>query len=226
LRAASVVGAGASIPIAVGSLLLDRAVGLSTLAALGAAAGATVTGTSNQVVVALLGCIPVGFVVGLIVLRSRVVRASPLLRAGFLGRSVKPIVEYLSADGAPRAVMGSAVLSLLVSAATLGINRGIIAAIGAHPTSEKWVYVGLTLVFCTAVLPTLPGGWGTSDAATIYFLGLAGLPASSALAVCLLYRLFWYLSAAIGALLLLVRPVATAAAPTVDTSLQAADPPP
>jgi uncharacterized membrane protein YbhN (UPF0104 family) len=209
LRGASAVGAGASVPIAVGSLLLDRAVGLATLAAVGAAAGASVTGASNIALVAVLACLPIGFVVGILILRSRVVRTAQWLQRGILARTVHPVVQYLADERAPRAVVGCVLLSFVVSAVQFVVNRGLIAAIGATPTSEKAVYVGLTLVFTTAVIPSLPGGWGTVDAAYIYFLGLAGLSSGSALAVCLLFRLFWYLLGAIGAFLLVACPAPT-----------------
>jgi uncharacterized membrane protein YbhN (UPF0104 family) len=215
LRGASAVGAGASIPIAVGSLLLDRAVGLATLAAVGAAAGASVTGASNSALVGILACIPVGFVVGIVVLRSRVVRTAPWLQRGFLGRTVNPVVQYLADERAPRAVVGCVLLSFLVSGVQFAVNRGLIAAIGATPTSEKAVYVGLTLVFTTGAIPSLPGGWGTVDAAYIYFLGLAGLTSGPALAVCLLFRLFWYLLGALGAILLVARPAPSLAPPSL-----------
>jgi uncharacterized membrane protein YbhN (UPF0104 family) len=220
LRGASAVGAGASVPIAVGSLLVDRAVGLATLAAVGAAAGACVTGPSNVALLALLGCLPVGFVLGVLILRSRVVRNASWLQRGFFARTVNPVVQYLADERAPRAVAGCVVLSLFVSIIQFAINRGLIASLGATPTSEKAVYLGLTLVFTTAAIPSLPGGWGTVDAAYIYFLGLAGLSSGVALAVCLLFRLFWYLFGAIGAILLVARPapsLAPASAPSPDT---------
>ncbi len=205
-RGTAAVEAGASVPIAVGSLLLDRAVGLATLTTLGFLGGSSVGGGAKPRVVEVLGCVPVGFVVGVLFLRSAAVRRMPFVSRGVLAKAVKPMLDYLGDRRAPRAIAGAAAMSLMVSASSLGINRGLMVAVGAHPTSEKWAYVGLTLVFCTAVLPSLPGGWGTADAASIYFLGMAGLPPSSALAVCLLNRLFWYLSGAIGAVLLVLRP--------------------
>jgi uncharacterized membrane protein YbhN (UPF0104 family) len=66
------------------------------------------------------------------------------------------------------------------------------------------------------VIPALPGGWGTADAAWVFFLGLAGLPAGSALAVGLLFRLFWYLSGVVGAGLYVARSRARAAAESPD----------
>jgi uncharacterized membrane protein YbhN (UPF0104 family) len=62
------------------------------------------------------------------------------------------------------------------------------------------------MAFIVAAVPALPGGWGTADAAYIFFFGMAGLSVGTALAVCLLYRLFWYLSGVSGAILHLARP--------------------
>ena len=78
-------------------------------------------------------------------------------------------------------------------------------ALGGEPTAEKWVYVGSAMSFIVAAVPALPGGWGTADASWVFFLGLAGLTAGTALAVCLLYRLFWYLLGVAGGILHLAR---------------------
>jgi uncharacterized membrane protein YbhN (UPF0104 family) len=75
------------------------------------------------------------------------------------------------------------------------------------------------------VLPALPGGWGTADAAYVFFLGLAGLPASMALAVCFLYRLFWYLSGVAGAALHVARPRAALSPTRADRAEPAGEPP-
>jgi uncharacterized membrane protein YbhN (UPF0104 family) len=68
------------------------------------------------------------------------------------------------------------------------------------------------MAFMIAAVPALPGGWGTADAAYVFFFGLAGLKPGLALAVCLMYRLLWYITAAVGAVLQL-------AAPTVSSAL-------
>jgi uncharacterized membrane protein YbhN (UPF0104 family) len=95
-----------------------------------------------------------------------------------------------------------------------GVIRGIIAALGGVPLVERWVYMGTTMAFIVGIIPALPGGWGTSDAAFVFFLGKAGLAASIALAVGLVYRLFWYSSGAVGALLYLLRQHASPSSPT------------
>jgi len=63
------------------------------------------------------------------------------------------------------------------------------------------VYVGTAMAFIVSAVPALPGGWGTADAAYVFFFGLAGLAPGVALAVCLMFRFFWYLSAVAGAIL-------------------------
>jgi uncharacterized membrane protein YbhN (UPF0104 family) len=76
--------------------------------------------------------------------------------------------------------------------------------------------VGGAMVFIVAAVPALPGGWGTADAAWVFFLGLAGLPAGAALGVGLLFRLFWYISALVGAALYVARPRASIVAASRD----------
>ena len=98
-------------------------------------------------------------------------------------------------------------LSVLVAAVQLATIRGLVVALGGTPGEggEKWIYVGTAMAFIVAAIPALPGGWGTADAAYVFFFGLAGLSTGTALAVCLLYRLFWYLSGVTGAVLHIAR---------------------
>jgi uncharacterized protein (TIRG00374 family) len=95
----------------------------------------------------------------------------------------------------------AAFLSLFVAAIQFSVIRGLVLALGGDPIQEKWVYVGTAMALIVSALPALPGGWGTADAAYVFFFGLAGLRPGLALAVCLLYRLFWYVLGAVGAIL-------------------------
>ena len=74
-------------------------------------------------------------------------------------------------------------------------------ALGDAPTNEKWIYVGTAMALIVSAIPALPGGWGTADAAYVFFFALAGVASGAALAVCLVFRLFWYLSGVAGAVL-------------------------
>jgi uncharacterized membrane protein YbhN (UPF0104 family) len=210
LRVASVVSraprtAGAARPwaIVVASVLLDRAVGLAVLSGLAAALGIAFRTPSagGDALVAVLLAVPAAFLFALVLVR----RASGRLPAGRLGerlqRAAGPVLAYIRDPRAPRAIATAAALSLVVAAVQFATIRGLVFALGATPREEKWVYVGAAMAFIVGAIPALPGGWGTADAAYIFFFGLAGLLPGVALAVCLLYRLFWYLCGAVGAIL-------------------------
>jgi uncharacterized membrane protein YbhN (UPF0104 family) len=213
LRVVSVLGrpakAGeqrAPTAIVVASVLLDRAVGLAVLAALAAGLGFACGGLQAGPLALVLAAMPLAFLAGLVLLRT-----VPLFRAGALlesrvGSALRPVLEYVRDPRAPRAIVVAAGLSILVAGVQLATIRGLVFALGGVPTAEKWVYVGSAMAFIVGAVPALPGGWGTADAAYVFFLGLAGLPAGMALAVCLLYRLFWYLSGVTGAALHVARP--------------------
>jgi uncharacterized protein (TIRG00374 family) len=153
----------------------------------------------------VLAAVPVGLAAGLALLRY-----APLRLAGWpLVKRFRPILDpmlaYVRDTRAPRAIALAALLSVFVAAAQFAVIRGLLFALGAVPAEEKWVYVGAAMAFIVSAIPALPGAWGTADAAFVFFFGLAGIGAGVALAVCLLYRLFWYLSAVVGAILYVTR---------------------
>jgi glycosyltransferase 2 family protein len=209
LRIAAVVAlAPDKLTIVVASVLLDRAVGLAVLAGLasslafasgGVAGGAGTLSTT-------LAALPVALVAGVTLLRRAPLERIRWLDTGRLARIGKPLLEYVRDPRAPRALLVAAALSVVVAAVQLATIRGFVFALREVPTAEKWVYVGTAMAFVVSAVPALPGAWGTADAAYVFFLGLAGLRPGTALAVCLLYRSFWYLSGVAGAVLHLVRP--------------------
>ena len=196
--------------IVIASVLLDRAVGLSVIAALAASLGFAFGGAGSGAgpLAIALAAIPVGFLVALAVLRLAPVHRIEWLVRGRIGRVVEPVLAYLRDPRALRAVAVAAGLSVLVAAVQLATIRGLVVALWGTPGEggEKWIYVGTAMAFIVAAIPALPGGWGTADAAYVFFFGLAGLSTGTALAVCLLYRLFWYLSGVVGAILHIARP--------------------
>jgi uncharacterized membrane protein YbhN (UPF0104 family) len=191
--------------IVVASVLLDRAVGLALIAGLAAILGVASGGLGAGPPAAVLAAIPVAILGGLVVLRRAPIHRIRPLSEGRVGRVVGPVLAYLRDPRAPRAIATAAVLSAIVAAVQLGVVRGLVLALGAAPTHEKWIYVGTAMAFIVGALPTLPGGWGTVDAAYVVFFGLAGVGSGVALAVCLLFRLFWYGLAVAGAVLHLIR---------------------
>jgi glycosyltransferase 2 family protein len=222
-------GPRARLSLIIASVLLDRAVGLSAVAGVAAALAFASGGASAGALAGALSALPVAFAAGLVILRR-----APLERArelgwlrwiveGRVGRVGKPLLDYARDPRAPRAIATAACLSVVVAAVQLATIRGFVFALGGIPTAEKWVYVGTALAFVVSALPGLPGAWGTADAAYVYFLGTAGLPAGIALAVCLLYRLFWYLLAIVGAVLHFLPPPPGNAAAGASTG---SEPPP
>jgi uncharacterized membrane protein YbhN (UPF0104 family) len=221
LRVASVGGgpreAGQAKPpltVVVASVLLDRAVGLAVVTAMAATlAFAWGGGPRAEPIAAGLVGIPVALLVAVTVLRRVRIPDGGRLLGGRLGQAVRSALEYLRHPGAPRAIAVAAAWSVAVAGVQFATIRGLVFALGGVPTAEKWVYLGTAMAFVVSALPALPGGWGTADAAYVFFLGLAGLGSGTALAVCLLYRLFWYLSGIVGAALFLARPAPLPAPP-------------
>jgi uncharacterized protein (TIRG00374 family) len=94
---------------------------------------------------------------------------------------------------------------VLVSGTQLLVVRGLVATVGGVPVTEGWLHVGAAFAMIVSAVPVTPGGWGTGDAAFVFFFAQAGIVAAQAAAVCLLYRLMWYAIGAIGAAIAFVK---------------------
>jgi len=181
------------------SVFADRVVGLVSLCTLATLPAIGAPGVERAL--PFIAAIPVAATGGWLLLRSRRVQALAFLRQGLVGRFAAPMLEYARAGSGPAALRRGFGLSLIVSLVQLTVVRGLLAALGVHPTNEGWVLIAATLGMMVGALPALPGAWGTADMAYVIFLAHAGVPASAAAAVCLLYRMFWYATGAVGALL-------------------------
>jgi uncharacterized protein (TIRG00374 family) len=199
-------GSRAPASIVVASVLLDRFVGLGTIAALAAGLGFAFGGVHQAGPLAFaLAAIPLALLLGLAIMRLAPIHRVDWLVKGRLGQLVTPVLDYLRAPRALRSIAVAVGLSLVVAAVQFAVIRGLVYALGQAPTAEKWIYVGTAMAFIVAAVPALPGGWGTADAAYVFFFGLAGLAMATSLAVCLMFRLFWYLLGIAGAVLHLAR---------------------
>ncbi len=182
LRIASVV-ARPSVPgetrapasIVVASVLLDRAVGLSLISALAAVMGVVSGGVQAGALVAVLAAIPVAVLVVLVALRRSPSTWVERLSKGRGGHVVGPVLAYVRDARAPRAIATAVALGVVVAAAQFVVIRGLVFALGAVPTAEKWVYVGTAMAFIVSIIPALPGAWGTADAAYVFFFGFGGI---------------------------------------------------
>ena len=208
LRIASLAAARPNTTaLVVASVLLDRVVGLAVVAAGAAALAFAWGGRQAGPLAGLMGAVPLALVAAFATIRRTPVERVRWLFRGRLGRMTGPMLEYVRDPRAPRSIAVACALSVLVAGVQFVAIRGLIFALGGVPTAEKWVYVGIAMAFVVSALPGLPGAWGTADATYVWFLGLAGLPPGTSLAVCLLYRLFWYLSGVAGAILHILHPL-------------------
>lgn len=186
----------------IASIMTDRIMGLVTLMGM-AAAMSILSGGTQSIFVWALAAAPLGALAGFAVLRNERLRKLKIFSEGRVAGILRPIFEYASDREGLKALARGTAIAILVAASQLIVIRIFIAALGAHPTAEGAVYVGTTFGMIVAALPLAPGGWGTADAAYVFFLGRAGVPAPVAAAVCLLYRMFWYANAVVGAALTL-----------------------
>ncbi|HLK37161.1 MAG TPA: lysylphosphatidylglycerol synthase transmembrane domain-containing protein [Polyangiaceae bacterium] len=197
--------ARAPASIVVASVLLDRAVGLALVSTVAVVLGELSGGVGGRPVILALSAVPVVLVAALWSLRALPFERLERFGQGRLGRLLAPLFGYARDPRAPAAIARAALLSLAVAGTQFAVVRGLVWALGVTPGRENWVYVGTAMAFIVGAVPALPGGWGTSDAAFVFFFGLAGIAAPIALAVSLLYRLFWYLSGVMGAILYMAR---------------------
>jgi uncharacterized membrane protein YbhN (UPF0104 family) len=191
--------------IVIASVLLDRGVGLALIAGVAAVLGLVSGGLQAGPLVLALATIPAAVIVGLTALRMASPALIDRLSRGRVGRALGPVFGYVRDPRAPRAIAMAALFSLGVAVIQFATIRGFVFALGVVPGEEKWVYVGAAMAFIVTAIPALPGGWGTADATYVYFFGLGGIASGVALAVCLLFRLFWYLLGVIGAVMQLAR---------------------
>jgi uncharacterized membrane protein YbhN (UPF0104 family) len=205
VRIGTMVGRGAPVATVVASVLLDRVLGLATIAALAALLSAAWGGADPGAMTVTLGAVPVGVAAVLFVLRRPTLARARLFERGFLSKTARPVLDYMAGDGAPRAIGLNLVGCFANGAIQLVVIRALLFALGATPTDERWVFLGYVLSIVVIALPGAPGGWGTGDAAFVYFLGRAGITPATGLAVSLLLRLFGYIPGPIGAVLLAFR---------------------
>ena len=194
----------AKTAVLIGSVVLERGIGLVTLAGV-AVASSLLLGGGGLSATLVLATIPVGFAIVLLLLRSAAIGRASWMNEGRWGHRFRPLVDYINDDDAPRAIAGALGWSVLLSVVQFVVIRGLILALGISPSGERWVLVATAMAMIVSAIPALPGSWGTSEAAYVFFLGRAGVSPTEALAVCLLYRLLWYATAGLGGVSLFFR---------------------
>jgi len=203
LRVASIVDAGAPLGLALSSTLVERMVGLTTLATVAVVSAGIFERSFFDPLTVVLASIPVGFVLGVTVLRLPAV-AHALRTWRFRAFTEQPLA-YICDPQAPRVLLLSFLPSLVSGGSQMILVRCLIASVGAVPLHESSVYLGMSMAIIVSAIPALPGGIGTGEAALVFFLGRAGIHPSDALSVSLILRAVFYGHALVGALLSLRR---------------------
>ncbi len=197
-RLAVATRAGSTLAGATLGVALDRAIGLWVLI-LGTSAVALVTGTR------FLGQVP-------LLLAGGCAAALPFGAAGAYAVRYLPARwrERIGLDDlwaravrAPRPLFAAAGLSALNTALQVGWVLLLVASFQRGALAYGEVAMAVALGFVANAVPILPGGAGVGDAAFVWLLGRAGVPAAPALAANLTMRLVVYGTAGAGALLFL-----------------------
>ncbi len=200
VRLGTLVSQGLPTPWAVASLGVDRAIGLAALVTAALLVAAPELVALSHVLGLLLPAGLVALVCGLAaVLLAPIPRACP--------GSVRRFVEAVRGPyGTAPARLGLMALlqafatSLGVAATQLGAFACFLAAAHAAPPSVARVVAGIVETFVVGAIPTVPGGWGTGEAACVFFLEPAGIREAQALAASVAFRLSVFPVAALGVL--------------------------
>ena len=131
-------GGKAPATLVVASVLLDRFVGLGTVAALAAALGFAFGGVqqAGPLAYALAG-IPVALLAGLAVMRLAPIHRIDWLVQGRLGQLVKPVLDYLRAPRALQSIAVAVALSILVAGVQFGVIRGLVVRARGRPRRPR-----------------------------------------------------------------------------------------
>lgn len=205
VRLGVLVAAGLSASWAAASLAVDRVIGLSALLAAGLLVAAPELVGLHPLAIVALPALLLALVAGL-----AVALVAPLPR--FLPGAIVRVVEALrgpygavEARTALRALLEAFAVSLLVASTQLGAFALFLAAAHATIASPGKVVAGIVEAFIVNAIPTVPGGWGTGEAAFVFFLRPAGIGEAQALAASVAFRLSVLPVAAVGVVSLALR---------------------
>lgn len=205
VRLGVLIAAGLSASWAAASLAVDRVIGLGALLATGLLVAAPELVMLHPLAIVALPLLLLVLVGGLAVaLLAPLPRAlpAPLARVVVALRGPYGAVE---ARAGLRALLEAFSVSLLVASTQLGAFALFLAAAHASVASPGKVVAGVVEAFIVNAIPTVPGGWGTGEAAFVFFLRPAGIGEAQALAASVAFRLSVLPVAAVGVVSLALR---------------------
>jgi uncharacterized membrane protein YbhN (UPF0104 family) len=205
LRLGVLVSSGVGAPWAAASLAIDRVIGLVALLTTALLVAAPELVRAYPLAVIALPALVVLLVAGVLV-----ALVAPLPRAvpGTLRRVIEAVRGPYGAApvGVALRALGRAFGTSVVAAAMqLGAFGLFLRAAHATPASVAKVVAGIVEAFVVNAIPTVPGGWGTGEAAFVFFLRPAGILEAQALAASVAFRLSVLPVAAVGVVSLALR---------------------
>jgi uncharacterized membrane protein YbhN (UPF0104 family) len=198
LRLGTLVSSGLAPAWAAASLAVDRAVGLAALLLMGLALAAPDLIAWNPLAVLILPTMLVLLAGGLLAaLLAPIPRVCPhvLRRVLEAVRGPYGSIDFRAGLAALSRALGT---SLVVASTQLGAFGCFVAASHAQPASLGKLVAGIVETFVVGAIPSVPGGWGTGEAAAVFFLRPAGIQEAEALAASVAFRLAVLPIAAIG----------------------------
>ncbi len=205
VRFGVLVAEGLSASWATASLAVDRVVGLSALLATGLLVAAPELVALHPVAIVALPALLLALVGGLLV---ALVAPLPRILPVVLVRIVVALRGPYGAVGARagvRALVEAFAVSLLVATTQLGAFSLFLAAAHVSVASPAKLVAGIVEAFIVNAIPTVPGGWGTGEAAFVFFLRPAGVGEAQSLAASVAFRLSVLPVAAVGVVSLALR---------------------
>ncbi len=197
---------------AASSVIVDRALGLLPLLAVGLVA-ALIAGdrvapgvTATLVIIGLVGVVGLGLLIRADAWRSLAERLP--VSGWLLGRSA--VARFISSFGdyGPRALVEAFAWGLIFTFLLIGSNVFLGRAVGIPPDQASWADWAIVtpIVALSLLLPSI-GGWGTREAAYVALLGTLATPvdADTATAVSLLFQGLNLILAGVGGILYLMR---------------------
>jgi len=189
VRLGVLVAHGIPASWAAASLAIDRIIGLSALVGAALLVAAPELLAMHPLAIVLLPGLLVALVGGLAVgLLAPIPSVVPASLRSLLDKVRGPYRDAPPAL-ALRALGLSFLVSLTVAATQLGSFGLFLAAAHANVPSLAKLLAGIVEAFVVNAIPTVPGGWGTGEAAFVFFLRPAGVVESEALAASVAFRL-------------------------------------
>ncbi len=179
----------------VGTILLDRIVGLGTMILMAAVCLIPFVGDRTmRIPVLLVGSLLIAMIAGYLLYFSRTIRNWGWLQRrkgqGKVGRVVRDLDgTFHLLKHRKDTVLFAALLSLLAQSVTIVATFGLARGLGVTQVSLLQFFVFDPIIFIVTAVPVSAGGWGVQEGAYAFFFGKAGVPANEAIAISILYKL-------------------------------------